>query len=96
MKKKGVFLAKKRMKRKVLIQKPVLIMNSSMEAPIKAEPIAIFTYQSRNFILCAYATRRALLPANCYGARSRPCIAHAEISDSERQTRKKVLGHIGP
>uniref|UniRef100_A0A2P2JWU6 Uncharacterized protein MANES_03G190000 n=1 Tax=Rhizophora mucronata TaxID=61149 RepID=A0A2P2JWU6_RHIMU len=31
-------------------QKPVLIMNNSMEAPIKAEPTAIFTYQSRNFI----------------------------------------------
>lgn len=34
----------------VLTQKPVLIMNNSMEAPIKAETVPIFTYQPRNFI----------------------------------------------
>ncbi|RAL38491.1 hypothetical protein DM860_002469 [Cuscuta australis] len=37
-------------KRIVLTQKPVLIMNSSMEPPMAAETIAIFTYQSKNFI----------------------------------------------
>lgn len=34
----------------VLTQNPVLIMNISMEAPIKAETTPIFTYQPRNFI----------------------------------------------
>lgn len=35
---------------KLLTQKPVLIMKNSIEAPIIAEPTAIFKYQSRNFI----------------------------------------------
>lgn len=44
------------MKRRVLTQKPVLIMKNSMEAPIRADPNAIFKYQSRNFIFTAKYT----------------------------------------
>jgi len=35
---------------RVLTQKLVLIMKSSIEPPIRADPTAIFKYQSRNFI----------------------------------------------
>lgn len=44
------------MRRRVLTQKPVLIMKSSIEAPIEAETSAIFTYHSKNFILAVRNT----------------------------------------
>lgn len=38
------------MRKEDALQKPVWIMNSSIEAPISADTAAIFKYQSRNFI----------------------------------------------
>lgn len=41
----------KEVRRRVLTQKPVLIMKNSIEPPIMADTTAIFKYQSRNFIV---------------------------------------------
>lgn len=50
-------------RRRVLTQKPVLIMKNSIEPPIMADTTAIFKYQSRNFIVLLSLCSLSLPPS---------------------------------